>query len=183
MAMKTARLLAENVLALLARHKMTQHDLAFACHHSDAWATDLLKNCKGGSWDDLGLIADLFGLEPYHLLVPGVAETSERRSGTDRRVVKDRRKTIQERHMMSVARDIERYREKGGPHDASAAEKLRRIGSIVASTRDSLNRLASVLADREAEDAQAPLPRTRRRVRNRGRADDRRNSGTPTTSD
>jgi transcriptional regulator with XRE-family HTH domain len=89
--MKPARLVAENVEALLKQRGFKQTDLAKWCHHSDTWVSQFLKGLRKWRIDDLERVADLLGVPPYQLLLPGVSASTERRKG-DRRRGQERRR-------------------------------------------------------------------------------------------
>ena len=104
--MKPDRILAENIVALLVREHLSQHDLAQWCRHSDVWVSDFLRGKRSWRIEDLGRAADLFGLQAYQLFIPGVALRTERRAGPDRRTIKDRRvgQAVPDHHRAAVPR-------------------------------------------------------------------------------
>lgn len=94
---KATRLLADNIAALLKSWRLTQHDFAMWCGHSDPWASDVLSHKRRMVMDDLDKASDLFRLAPYQLFMPGISQASERRTGLQRRTGTDRRVTHAER--------------------------------------------------------------------------------------
>lgn len=105
--MKAGRRLAENVVELLERHHLTQHDLAQWCRKSDPWVSQFLRGERNWQLDDLDRVADCFGLQTYQLFLPGVSQRTERRSGVDRRSVKERRVGQARQFMMTTAKEID----------------------------------------------------------------------------
>lgn len=83
-------LLAQNIRALLNARRVDQQALAVWCGHGAAWISKVLANERGLRIQDLGRIADFFGVTVANLFQPGLAV--ERRRATDRRAGRDRRK-------------------------------------------------------------------------------------------
>ena len=166
--MKVARVLAENVTALLKRHRYSQHDLAQWCGHSDAWASQFFTSKRGWRLDDLDRIADLFGLEPYQLFQPGVAACTERRSQNERRSAKDRRTSPGVRAMLPTSLEIDAHRpQRKELTDVAAVSPA--ILELVGSLERDFQRLLATLSPkprREAAPARQTQPATRPRVRN-----------------
>lgn len=167
MSMKTTRLLAENVSALLRRDGYNQHDLAVWCRKSDPWVTDFIKHQKGWKFDDLTRVADLFGLEPYHLLRPGIVEASERRAGRERRSDKDRRQAPAVRVMMRASQAIDAHRPpRREPNYAAARSSIRQLTAKF--EQDAQRILAELSEDPRGQVARpgTAVPKAPARVRN-----------------
>ncbi len=107
---KAARLLAENILALLRVRHLSQHDLAQWCHHSDPWLSAILTGKREAQFSDLDRIADFFGLATYQLFQPGISGVTERRSGQDRRKGQDRRISHVTRQMIRLESELAPFR-------------------------------------------------------------------------
>jgi transcriptional regulator with XRE-family HTH domain len=99
--MKTTDLVVQNIRGLLNAQGKHQGTLAFALGKDRSWVNKILNGRRGLDVSELNGIADFFHIEAYQLLQPGIAQRTERRSGTDRRNGRDRReaeaiKTMQE---------------------------------------------------------------------------------------
>jgi hypothetical protein len=99
-------LVKENIVALLRARRVQQQDLAVWCRRdvSKETAGQWLSKILGSPKHNLPLeywnrVADFFNLEPYQLLQPGIAASSERRRGGDRRAGRERRMS---RRMMAI---------------------------------------------------------------------------------
>lgn len=95
-SIKADKLLAENIRTLLYRRGIDQKDLAQWCGHKPAWLTKILKGERGVQMDEVGMIADFFGLTVAELFSPGISPLAERRKQprrgqVDRRQLHDRR--------------------------------------------------------------------------------------------
>lgn len=112
--MKAVRLLAENISALIKVQRKTQHDLAQWCHHSDPWLSAFINGKREIQFSDLDRIADFFGIATYQLFQPGIASSTERRHGFDRRKGTERRISAAQRNMIAVATEIDRIRPRRG---------------------------------------------------------------------
>lgn len=86
------QLVKDNVRALLKARKKNPEDLAKWVKNSKDWIDKIFRYPNRtfpiGYWDS---IAVFLGVEVYQLLQPGIAERSERRSGSDRRKHLERR--------------------------------------------------------------------------------------------
>lgn len=89
--LKATRLLSLNISALLRARGNKQKDLSEWCHHSEVWLSKFLKGDREMQLKDLDRVADFFGLATYQLFQPGIASSTERRSGSDRRTARERR--------------------------------------------------------------------------------------------
>lgn len=94
-------LLIRNVKALLADRKIDDKALSMWAGHKPPWISKILAGTRGVQLEDLGKIADFFGLTVAELLTHGRSfETDRRRTtrraGTDRRSGRDRRGTPRE---------------------------------------------------------------------------------------
>jgi hypothetical protein len=121
--MKAARLLAENVTALLTAQHHKQTDLAHWCRRSDVWVSQFLRGERNWQLGDLDRVADFFHIATYQLFQPGIAHTTDRRSGVDRRVGGERRIGQTQRVMLGLAAEIDAHRP---PRKAIAAARSRR---------------------------------------------------------
>ena len=88
--------LRRNLLELMEFRRMTQAELADRMGKSQSWVSRRLSGrdwSEGGSrfqFEDLDVLANIFGLSPAELLLPGYGKwdrrrAGERRCGTDRR--------------------------------------------------------------------------------------------------
>lgn len=89
-------LLTRNIRALLDRRGINDKDLAVWCGHDGPWLSKIMKNQRGIQLQDLGKIADFFGLTVSQLFQPGISALTERRrhnrrTGIERRSHQDRR--------------------------------------------------------------------------------------------
>lgn len=95
--MRADRILRQNIDAILAARGQTRAQLAAACGLSRSWSSKVWKDApdpqgkRGIPLKYLDAFADFFGISVYQLFQPGIAHLTERRSGTDRRSVADRR--------------------------------------------------------------------------------------------
>lgn len=94
-------LLAENIRALLRHRGIDDGDLAFFCGHQPSWISKFLNQHRGMSLEDIGKVADFFGLTVSELFSPGISAVTERRGRTRR--VRDDRRTHVERRMKNMA--------------------------------------------------------------------------------
>lgn len=168
--MKAARILAENIRELLKRGGFTQHDLAFACRHSDPWISDFLAGKKEIQFADFDVIADFFGLKAHELLRPGISHLYERRR-SERRSGRERRIEATQRGVLGLARRIEPHRPtgKGRAHVVASSplhEELRKL------TADHERRVSALISQAEswgqaptAGVEEPPPPRRRRSAR------------------
>jgi transcriptional regulator with XRE-family HTH domain len=130
--MNANRQLKENLDALLRTHHLTRKDLAQWCHKTESWISKIFKEERREfSIKALDRIADMFGLVPYQLFLPGVAAITERRRG-ERRNPRERRQGHAQRQMIGLASNIDAHRSpgKGRLHVAAASplvEELRRL--------------------------------------------------------
>jgi transcriptional regulator with XRE-family HTH domain len=89
-------LLTENIRALLHSRHEDAKSLARWCGHSGPWMSKILSGERGVQVEELGRIADFFGLTVSELFQHGISKiaerrSAERRSGSDRRSAADRR--------------------------------------------------------------------------------------------
>lgn len=110
MVKKAPQMLRDNIGGLLAERRYQQADLAQWCGHSGAWLSAFLSGKRDLPLKDLDRIADFFGLVTYQLFQPGVARSTERRGGRDRRSGPERRVSAVTRNMQVVAAEIDRRR-------------------------------------------------------------------------
>lgn len=90
-------LFRRNVEALIRARKINQKDLAFWCGHKTPWLSKILSGTRGIQLEDVGRIADFFGLTTAQLFQRSINDLFERRraqrrSGRDRRSGAERRK-------------------------------------------------------------------------------------------
>lgn len=158
-SMKATRRLAENVVELLERHHLTQHDLAQWCRKSDPWVSQFLRGERNWQLDDLDRVADCFGLQTYQLFIPGVSARTERRAGVDRRSVKDRRVGQAQRFMMNTAKEIDGYhpRRRTAPHVAASSPLTEALARIA---EDTNKRIAAAIRQFSDVGHEAPTPRS-----------------------
>jgi hypothetical protein len=96
---KPQLLLAENIRTLLYRRHLEAGALAVWCGHKSPWISKIINGERGVQLQDLGRIADFFGLTVADLFQHGISEVgerrkSERRTGSERRTSRDRRQSI-----------------------------------------------------------------------------------------
>ena len=89
-------LLIHNVRALLRARGIDEKDLAFWCGHKPPWINKILNGTRGVALEDVGKIADFFGLTVAQLFQQGISalyerRRAERRSDSHRRGGQDRR--------------------------------------------------------------------------------------------
>lgn len=85
-------LLKENIDALLRRRGYRRKDLAQWCHRTEGWLSKIFRESERGvPLKYLDRMADFFGLTTYQLFQPGIARSSERRRGLERRSSVERR--------------------------------------------------------------------------------------------
>lgn len=85
-------LLKANIKALLKSRGKEPEDLARWCHNSKNWIEKIYnEDRRTFPITYYTTIAKFLGVEVYQLLQPGIAEHSERRSGSDRRKQLERR--------------------------------------------------------------------------------------------
>lgn len=130
LSMKAERLINENIGALLRGKGTDQKTLAQWCRKTEVWLSFKLAGKRAWKVDELDRVADFFGIATYQLLQPGIAVTSERRTGYDRRSVKERRMSHAARVMLDAGREVEAHR-----HGAK--------GSATPAVRDTIKRLAA----------------------------------------
>jgi hypothetical protein len=160
-SMKAARILSENVAALLRLKGYKQTDLAQWCKRSDPWVSQFLRGERTWQLDDLDKVADFFGLNTYDLFRPGIAQRTDRRSG-QRRVIKDRRV----RHDVRMAQQLEAQIETARPHrkdldgdrSTAAAAQARQLHALIA---DFARRVSTLIPSTDTG-GQTPSPRARR---------------------
>jgi transcriptional regulator with XRE-family HTH domain len=129
--MKAARIVAENVAALLKREGYKQTDLAQACRRSDPWVSQFLRGERTWQLDDLDKVADFFGLDTFQLFRPGIAQRTERRSvqrraGVERRVRHDVRNTQQ------LEAQIAPIRPRKGASEGTTALQAQHLHALIA---------------------------------------------------
>ena len=166
--MTAARLLAENVSALLVRHHLKQTDLAKWCRKSDPWVSQFLRGKRNWQLADLDRVADLFGKKTYELFIPGVAMTTERRV-SDRRSGRERRIGHAQRQAGRLAEAIDVARPRGS-HVAPArlpdSPTVREIHRLVLDFNRRLGALVAQ-ADVGGQDSRAGVDQSKARRRAR----------------
>jgi transcriptional regulator with XRE-family HTH domain len=166
--MRAARLLAENVSALLKKKGMKQTDLAQWCRHSDVWVSQFLRGERNWQLDDLDRVADFLGLDTHELFRPGIAAETDRRVA-QRRVNPERRVGHAVRNAVELAARIDPSRarkESGREHPPSLAQAAQ-LHNLIA---DFARRVGAVLSQVDPR-GQTPNPRARRaKVSGRDRA-------------
>lgn len=158
LTVKAARMLSNNIEALLRARHQSGHDLAQWCHHSDVWISLFLAGKRQIQLKDLDRIADFFGLATYQLFQPGISSLTERRVSTDRRSGRDRRIGVSKRLLGALADQIDSARpQRGSAHEPSAvsATTATHIQRLVT---DMQRRLTALLAE---EESRRQDPRTR----------------------
>lgn len=165
-------MLVENVSALLKRNSLSQHDLAQWCRRSDVWVSQFFTGKRGWKIDDLTRVADLFGLEPYQLFMPGIVETTERRSGRDRRSDKDRRQIPAQRAMLRASQEIDAHRPpRKEPNYAAAMSSIRQLAAESEKLYQRILAEFTENARGQAARSGETVPKTSARVRNARRPD------------
>lgn len=91
MSLRAVTLLRQNVLDLLRTKGYLQKDLAFAMKRDPTTINKFLTGKREIQLSDLDRVADFFGLATYQLFQPGISSRTERRSGHDRRLGRERR--------------------------------------------------------------------------------------------
>lgn len=164
--MKAVRILSQNISALLAARRQSQHDLAQWCHHSDVWISYFLSGKREIQLADLDRIADFFGIATYQLFQPGISQLTERRLGVERRKGADRRIGHQQREVLDLAARVNPARppSRKGSHAAAAlvnpiAEELRRL------TSEHERRIHQLLSQAQSRGQDAAVGRHRAGVR------------------
>jgi len=154
--MKAARIVAENVAALLERDNYKQTDLAQHCRRSDPWVSQFLRGERTWQMDDLDKVADFFGLDTFQLFRPGIAQRTERRSvqrraGVDRRI----RHEVRRAHQLESQLERPRAKESSGVGPTTQARQLHALIADFA-------RRVSTLIPPADTGGQTPSPRPRR---------------------
>ncbi len=108
--MKVQFILRENIKALLRARKEDEVTLARWLDHDKSWINKILNGHREMQIEDFDRVADFFGIATYQLFQPGISHLTERRSGRDRRAGRDRRVSNAQRHMLSVATELDRLR-------------------------------------------------------------------------
>lgn len=86
------QLLKHNINALLQARGQTKPELARWCRRSRSWLDKIFSEDRREiPLKYLDRIADFFGIATYQLFQPGISPLMERRSGNDRRKLRDRR--------------------------------------------------------------------------------------------
>lgn len=168
--MKAPFLLTENILSLIKLRGLTQHDVAFACRHSDVWLSYVLNNKRGLKIGDLDKIAGTLGVETYQLFQPGISRRAERRQ-VQRRSAADRRIGQAVRSMLDLRSELERARPpRAGkaPPDADATispilQEVRRISA------DYERRVSALVSQAESGGQDPPARKAQPVARTRGR--------------
>jgi len=92
MGLKAHVLLKQNIDALLKARHLKRKDLAAWCRRSESWLSQIFRSDERNvPLKYLDRIADFFRLETYQLFQLGVVPNTDRRGGTDRRTLRDRR--------------------------------------------------------------------------------------------
>jgi hypothetical protein len=127
--LRADKLLVENIRTLLYRRGVDQKALAVWCQHKPAWINKILKGERGLPMDELGMVADFFGLRADQLLSPGISPLAERRH-TQRRALQERRSGAERRHGRQegdLHPDVQdRFRHTPAPTEPASAESRRR---------------------------------------------------------
>jgi transcriptional regulator with XRE-family HTH domain len=101
-AVRTDLLLAQNLQALLRGRGVNDRELAVWCGHAPAWISKILKGDRGVRLEDLGKIAEFFGLTVAQLFHHGISTLTERRRHQRRTV--DRRTGVDRRDPLRLHR-------------------------------------------------------------------------------
>lgn len=152
-------LIKQNVSALLRAQHKNAKDLALWCHKTESWLSKVLREPRREfSFKDLDRIADFFGYGTYHLLTPGIAGVAERRSGMDRRTVKERRFSPAQRGMLRVADELDSHRpQRKGASVAVASSPIEL--ALKRLTADYEKRVTALLQAATHAGDEAPAPR------------------------
>lgn len=179
---KANRIVKENVAELIRHSGLTRKDVAQWCHKTESWISKIFKEDRREfANSDLDRIADLFHVDVYRLYQPGVARTTERRKGYDRRTKQERRVPPTERFVVGLASAVDPYRIPTGssPSASEARHHGRTAAAIeadIARLTDEFNRAVTRLlqeADprRQAAPARPHVPKASARGRTAGRSD------------
>jgi hypothetical protein len=154
-ALKAHELLKHNIDALLRARGQTRPELARWCRRSRSWLDKAFSEERREiPLKYLDRIADFFGIATYQLFQPGISPLTERRAGTERRRLRDRR--------MSAAMPVSQR-----PGDVDLMDVIRAL------SRDGRERAIQILGDILSDELQ-PL---RTRAASAGVDDRRRESG------
>lgn len=164
--MKAARIVAENVSALLKRENYHQTDLAQHCKRSDPWVSQFLRGERTWQLDDLDKVADFFGMDTFELFRPGIAQRSERR-GVQRRAGVDRRVRHDLRNAQQLHGQIETARPRKDSDGAATSAHAKQLHALVA---DFARRVGVLLPPADAGRQTASPRRGRPKVSVRDRA-------------
>lgn len=101
----------QNVASLLRARGFTAKALALWCGRKESWISKILtepsRDFPLKYWDRM---ANFLGVSAYQLLQPGLSSLTERRSGTDRRTIKERRVSAGHRAMLPAMGEVETHR-------------------------------------------------------------------------
>jgi len=101
--MKAQFLLKQNIDELLRVRRLDRKDLAFACKRKESWISKIFTNpTRELPMKYLDAIAATLNVATYQLFQPGIARTTERRSGKDRRSGIERRLGATQRTMLAL---------------------------------------------------------------------------------
>lgn len=117
------RMLKQNIDAIREKRGIkTRKDLALRVHKSESWISKIYREDRRSfGLDDLNAIAEVLGVEVYHLFQPGFCKRMERRSGTDRRGGQERRISNEDRMIAFLRESHEKLPLARGEYGASAA--------------------------------------------------------------
>lgn len=169
--MKAPFLLTENIAALIDLRGLTQHDVAWACRHSDVWLSYVLSGKRGVRLPDLDKIASVLGVETYQLFQPGISRRAERRK-VARRTDSDRRIGQAMRSMLEARGEIDRARapragKARGAADTEVSPVLQALKRVAA---DYERRVSALLSQAESgrQDSSTRTPQPAARKSRRG---------------
>jgi transcriptional regulator with XRE-family HTH domain len=145
----------------------TRKELADACRKSESWISKIYKR-ENGSFrlDDLNTIAEVLGVEVYHLFQPGFSKTMERRTGQDRRMGVERRIGLAGRHFAELRAEYNKLHPSKS-HDAAQARPSAEVEIQQEIVRAARN-VGAIRARQQAASHGADQPRAakdRRKVR------------------
>jgi len=164
--LRVLEVIRRNISAILSAQQASQTSLAFALGKDKSWINKFINGHRSIQLRDLDQIAGFFGLDTYRLLQPGIAATTERRSGTERRTGTERRIGHQQRKLESIVGIVASLRP-GAPHGArravsSGGEPSAKIG--LAALRDLKKEIDALVAAESAAESRRQAVSARKAI-------------------
>lgn len=158
--MRANLVMKQNVKHYIRERGLSQKGLAMYCYKKESWASKILtveKRSFPPRYYDR--IADYLGVSLYELFRPGLSHLTERRSGTDRRMMKERRTAPGQRAMLRVSDELETHRpRKGASVVVASSSREIAVKRLTAEYERKITALLQAPADTGHED---PAPRTK----------------------